>query len=84
MRNIVAHSRAEEAFVQVRREEASVVIEIRDDGIGLSEEERTRAESQGHLGLSLLRDLVRDARGALHIESEPGVGTTIRVEVPVQ
>jgi signal transduction histidine kinase len=84
IRNVVTHSQAEEAYIQVLRKATTVDIEIRDDGIGLSEEERQRAESQGHLGLSLLRDLVRDARGTLHIESEPGVGTTIRVEVPVQ
>ena len=83
MRNIVTHSHAEEAFVRVRKEAAAVAIEVRDDGVGISGEQRARAESEGHLGLSLLRDLVRDARGTLHIESEAGVGTTIRVEVPV-
>lgn len=33
-------------------------------------------------GLRLLRDLVGDAGGGLHVESHPGGGTRVSVEVP--
>jgi len=82
VRNIVAHSGAEEAYVRVWRLDRSVVIEIRDDGVGFQVEQRERARSEGHLGLDLLRDLARDAHGTLSIDSEPGGGTSIRLEVP--
>jgi signal transduction histidine kinase len=41
--------------------------------------ERRRAE--GHLGLDLLRDRARDLGGRLEVDSEPGRGTTVTLEV---
>jgi signal transduction histidine kinase len=38
--------------------------------------------SGGHLGLSLLAGLAHEQGGVLDVESEPGRGTTVRVEVP--
>jgi hypothetical protein len=35
-----------------------------------------------NVGLSLLRDLVADAGGSLHVESHPGGGTRVSVKVP--
>jgi two-component system, NarL family, sensor kinase len=83
VRNIVGHSRAHEACVRVWKEARSVVLEVRDDGVGFSTEEQERAMSDGHMGLALLRDLTRDAQGSLRVQSDEGLGTTVRLEVPV-
>ena len=40
------------------------------------------AERSEHFGLRLLESLARDAGGELDIESAPGRGTTVRLEVP--
>ncbi len=37
----------------------------------------------GHVGLKALRGLVADAGGTLEVDSAPGRGTTVRVEVPL-
>jgi signal transduction histidine kinase len=36
-----------------------------------------------HIGLELLTDLAEEAGGRLEVESEPGAGTKLRLEVPV-
>ena len=41
-----------------------------------------RRREEGHVGLGLLEELVDDAGGALDVDSQPGVGTTVRLWVP--
>ena len=53
-----------------------------DDGKGFSEEHRARRGEGGHLGLTLLEDLVRQSNGTLAVRSTPGDGTTVELEVP--
>ena len=39
------------------------------------------AASEGHVGLSLLEDLVVQSGGRLTVDSEPGRGTTVTLEM---
>jgi len=80
--------------VDARREEGEVVIEVKDDGVGMDEETRrrcvdlfysTKPEGQGTgLGLAIVQHIATDHGGSLEIESEPGKGTTVRIRVPVE
>ena len=65
-------------------------IAFADTGRGMSAEETgmifndfytTKAAGTG-LGLSIVRRLVLDLGGALRVETEPGVGTQVFVELP--
>ena len=38
--------------------------------------------SEGHFGMRLMRDLARDAGGELRVDSAPGAGTSVTLEVP--
>lgn len=68
-----------------------VVIAMGDTGGGMSREviaracdpffTRTAGEGTG-LGLSQVRDFLRQARGHIAIESDPGMGTTVRLYLP--
>jgi PAS domain S-box-containing protein len=72
-------------------------IEVRDTGIGMTEDqvnrlydEFTQADSTvtrryggTGLGMSITRRLVDMMGGTLVVQSEPGVGTTVRVELPL-
>ncbi|MFM2163889.1 MAG: hypothetical protein RL325_326 [Planctomycetota bacterium] len=65
---------------------------VRDNGIGMSEAVRLRAgepffttKPRGRgtgLGVMSVRRAVEDAGGALEIESEQGVGTEFRIDIP--
>lgn len=66
--------------------EDRLVIEIRDDGIGMDEEVRrkavdpfftTRASRKVGLGLSFMAQAAQEAGGALRIQSESGKGTNV-------
>ena len=85
LRNLVRHSGASSARVVVLAGAAGVQVEVSDDGCGLdlSAVEGTgqgpSAAQDGHLGLRLLHDTVRDVGGEMTLESKPGAGTTVSV-----
>ncbi len=71
---------------------AQVVIEFSDTGLGMTEEQQSRAftsllsttKAKGTgLGLALVGRIVEAHRGKLTIKSAPGKGTTITVRLPV-
>jgi signal transduction histidine kinase len=68
----------------------SVRITVADTGCGMTREQLARAVDDFYttkphgtgLGLSIVRRLVTDLHGALRIDTEPGVGTTVTVTLP--
>ncbi len=69
-----------------------VVVEVRDEGSGMGPEAArrimepfftTKLDSGGTgLGLSICQSIVREHRGRLEFTSEPGRGSTFRVQLP--
>ncbi len=84
LRNVVKHARAETASVVVERRPASVRVIVEDDGIGLRRADEAGASGARHgLGLIGIRERVALLRGSVEIESAPGGGTSLYVEVPL-
>jgi signal transduction histidine kinase len=73
--NVAKHAHAEHASVELALECDRLRVEIRDDGIG-------GANPNGG-GLHGLCDRVEALDGRLEVESPVGVGTTVRVELPL-
>ena len=82
LRNVVAHSGAEHVEVSTSGSNGGVRLVVSDDGRGFSPEQALARQSEGHLGLRLLRDLAADAGARLEIDSTPGAGTTVVLEAP--
>lgn len=82
VRNVVRHAHARHTDVEVRCRGGAVRVEVRDDGVGFSEQTRQLRRSQGHLGLDLLTDLVRSRGGRLTVRSAPGEGVRLLLEIP--
>ncbi len=71
------------------------IIEVVDHGIGMSSVESrhafdrfwqadpSRASEGAGLGLSIVRDIVSSLRGHISLSSTPGIGTTVRVRLPL-
>jgi two-component system NarL family sensor kinase len=83
LRNVMAHSDAEHVDVSVVLENSHAGLTIADDGRGFTPEAAHAAREDGHLGLRVLADMAHDAGGRLDIDSEPGRGTRVLLEVPV-
>ncbi|MFN9953043.1 MAG: sensor histidine kinase [bacterium] len=60
----------------------SCLLEVRDDGIGITEKREDSLSADNHFGLSSLRFRAAAIGGQLEIQSTPGQGTTIRVSLP--
>ena len=78
--NIVRHAHASHVSVIVRREAGRVQVIVEDDGAGLDVEDAFR---RGRLGLLGMRERAEMLGGGLVIESRPGAGTTVVVEIPL-
>ena len=71
----------------------AVVIEVTDTGVGIAPEDMpkvlepfftTKAEGKGTgLGLAICRRVVQEHQGTLALTSTVGVGTTVRIALPV-
>ncbi|HEY8000725.1 MAG TPA: sensor histidine kinase [Solirubrobacterales bacterium] len=80
LRNVVAHAAASHVRVTTIRDGDLARLEVRDDGRGFEPEGDS---ADGHFGLRTLGDLAADAGGHLRVESAPGRGTSLVIEVPV-
>jgi two-component system LytT family sensor kinase len=70
--------------IKATRHDGRAVIEVRDDGLGMSEERLGQAVGGG-IGLSNVDERLRTIYGAnyqLRLTSEPGRGTCARIEIP--
>ncbi len=79
MTNVVRHAKATRVDVLVERSDGRVMVMVEDDGVGF---EPDRAQQGEHFGLLGLRERAEALGGTLTLESAPGAGTTVVVEVP--
>jgi signal transduction histidine kinase len=77
--NVVKHARATRVSIVLTRRDGAVSAVIEDDGRGISTGEPT---GDG-LGLVGMRERVALVGGRLVVESPPGGGTTLSIEVPI-
>jgi signal transduction histidine kinase len=83
LRNVLSHAEAESVEVHLRPVRGGMLqLTVRDDGRGFSTEDLERSGEEGHMGLPLLAALAEEAGGRLDVDSEPGSGTTVRLEIP--
>jgi PAS domain S-box-containing protein len=76
---------------EYRPDDASLRISVEDNGAGISEEDLkklfdpffTRKQKGTGLGLPVARKIVEAHSGTVSIESQPGRGTRVRIELPV-
>jgi two-component system NarL family sensor kinase len=78
LRNVVKHAGATNVELKVGRTNGRVQLLVEDDGSGFDLEQ---VQGDGHFGLRILEDLVRESGAALEIDSTPGTGSRVSVEV---
>jgi len=80
LRNVARHAQVKRATVTLEGTADSVRLSVEDRGVGFT----VRATNAGPgLGLVGMKDRVQLVNGKMSIESEPGKGTRVLVEVPL-
>lgn len=80
LNNIIKHAKATEALVQLSHDSDQITLTVEDNGTGFHVAE---AKKKGGMGLRNLESRVKYLNGVLTIESSPGKGASINVDIPV-
>lgn len=78
--NAVKHGCPRQVDIELRYTASSVCLNVIDDGCGFSPSQSARS---GHFGLLDMRERAHSMGSKMNVESEPGRGTRISLEVPV-
>jgi signal transduction histidine kinase len=79
--NAVRHAKPDRITLELSYDAGSVMLTISDDGTGFCPEEALNKGA--HFGLRGIRGRARKLNGEFSIQSAPGAGTSIRVEIPL-
>jgi len=83
MTNVLRHAQAEAVLIQVAVSGDALRIEIEDDGKGFDPAEAAERSDRTSFGLLGIRERVELLGGRLRIDSAPGQGTRLEIEVPL-
>jgi two-component system, NarL family, sensor histidine kinase UhpB len=77
--NVARHAKATRVWVDLAVSEKGYVLQVRDDGAGMSKKDLVKATSHGLRGM---RERAQQFGGDVSVTSEPGQGTTLVASVP--
>lgn len=80
--NVARHAHASSCRVYLQRLSSTIVMTVEDDGEGFAARPTTPEAGRQGLGLLGIRERVSGVRGSYRLESAPGKGTRLTVEVP--
>jgi len=84
LRNVWRHSKATRADITVEFDQSNIKISISDNGEGFTPPETMGdLAKDGRLGLAGMQERARLINGRLSLQSKPGKGTTVTVEVSI-
>jgi signal transduction histidine kinase len=79
LNNALKHAMADKVVLNLFYREGRIILEVIDDGIGFDLESGLE---YGGLGLDGMQERAAKLGGGLIVETSPGTGTKVRVEVP--
>ena len=79
LNNAVKHAKSTQIIVQCSDNEGRLLLTVEDNGKGFDPNKAT----SGGLGLKNIENRVALLHGGIEIDSKPGQGTTVNIEIPV-
>ncbi len=79
--NVLRHANATQVDVSLKRRANSIVLEVKDNGRGITEEQNSDPESLGLLGM---KERASFHGGEVKIQGIQGKGTTLTVSIPLE
>lgn len=95
LNNAIRYTEAGGVFVQLSRQEDQVVVEVRDTGVGMTQETKTRIFERFYrlddahsdvglgLGLPIVQKVMEQHGGVVTVDSKLGIGTAFRLHFPL-
>ncbi|MGO9621083.1 MAG: PAS domain-containing protein [Desulfobaccales bacterium] len=78
--NIVRHANASRVSISLRKRRGTLILEVQDNGRGISENEKFKANAFGLLGV---RERVALLGGKSSVKGVQGQGTTVTIRIPL-
>jgi len=78
--NILKHSKANNALIELKEESNTLFLVISDDGIGF---DKTKINLKEGIGINQIDVRIQMMKGKFHIESSANNGTKVTAEIPV-
>ena len=82
LNNVSRHAQASRVELNIQKFHSAAHMEIKDDGKSFQVERTLNAKGNKRLGLLGMRERVEMVGGTFCVESAPGHGTSVRVEIP--
>lgn len=81
--NVIKHAKARYVKIELKRHATCFILTIVDDGEGFEDKAKDRAKHPSGQGLQTMGERCQLIGGSFHVESSPGRGTRISIEVPL-
>lgn len=78
--NALKHARATDMWITVHEQDDSIVLQLRDNGVGF---DMSAPGPEGHFGMAMMRERAQVGGGTFEVESAPDDGATITARFPV-
>jgi signal transduction histidine kinase len=79
LNNAAKHAQAKAVWIELKREGTVLSLEVRDDGVGMTDDAQDPARLHGS-GIRNIRERAEMTGGQFSLSSAPGYGTTARIE----
>jgi PAS domain S-box-containing protein len=79
--NIARHAKADQVQIRLMQKNDSLILDVKDNGTGITEDQATHSKSLGLLGI---RERVRLLGGEVTFRGVEGKGTEVHVELPIE
>ncbi len=77
--NSLKHANAADFWIAVHEDADSIVLELRDNGVGF---DTSAPGPEGHFGMAMMRERAQVGGGTFELKSTPGEGAAITVKFP--
>ncbi|MBL7958994.1 PAS domain S-box protein [bacterium] len=81
LNNIIKHSYAHEATIQLIKDRKTVTLSIEDDGNGFIPDEANTGKQHRGMGLMNMRERAESINASFYLDSRPGQGTEVIVQL---
>lgn len=84
LNNVVHHARASGVTISLSTDEATFVMKVADDGIGMAQDQAREGRRGGGNGLHNMRERMRELGGTCDVITSPTPGTLVVFELPIK